>query len=240
MIKELKNIIKKLFLRVLKIEEPNKFVKISYAQSGEDLIIKYLFDNIGIHNPSYLDIGAHHPFHLNNTAIFYNSGSRGINIEPDSYLFNSFKIERNEDINLNIGVGVMEGIQDFFIINDPVLNTFSKKEAEGYSNEGKYFIKEIRKIDVKTINQIIITYSNGIFPDLLTIDAEGIDEVILNEINFEGSKPIIICIETISFSMSGNGIKNTAIPKFLDSKGYLLYADTNINSIFILEDKWIR
>ena len=53
--------------------------QISYSQSGEDLIVKHIFENLGVKKPSYLDIGAYHPFHLNNTVIFYLSGSHGIN-----------------------------------------------------------------------------------------------------------------------------------------------------------------
>ena len=237
---EIKKVIKKQILSILKIEESNKYLKQSYSQSGEDLIIKYLFDNIGIHNPSYLDIGAHHPFYLNNTAIFYKEGARGINIEPDPSLFEKFKTERIGDINLNIGIGITEGVQEFYIINEPALNTFSIREANSYVNEGAYNIKEVAQINVNTIKNVLKNHCNNVFPDLLTIDAEGIDEVILNDIDFENNKPIVICIETISFSMNGKGIKNTVIPKLLDAKGYLQYADTNINSIFILKERWIR
>jgi hypothetical protein len=61
----------------------SKFEKKSFSQSGEDLIIDFIFNALGISRPSYIDIGAHHPYYLNNTAIFYLRGARGINIEPD-------------------------------------------------------------------------------------------------------------------------------------------------------------
>ncbi len=35
--------------------------KISYAQCGEDLIVSGLFQTLGISQPTYLDLGAHHP-----------------------------------------------------------------------------------------------------------------------------------------------------------------------------------
>lgn len=223
-----------------KKSEKNKYGKISFSQSGEDLIIDFLFNAIGITYPTYIDIGAHHPFYLNNTAIFYQRGCRGINVEPDPNLFPLFEKYRSFDKNLNLGVSDETGLLDFYIINVPTLNTFSKSDALTYSLEGNYFITEVKQINVDTFNNILELYFDRKVPDLLTIDAEGVDEIILKSINFETSPPIIICIETISFSSVGKGVKNKKIIDFLVEKGYLLYADTNINSIFILREKWER
>ena len=79
-----------------------KYQQISFSQCGEDLIIQYIFNSIGIKNPSYIDIGAHHPFYLNNTAIFSLTGSIGVNIEADPKLINRFRKLRQRDLNLNV------------------------------------------------------------------------------------------------------------------------------------------
>ena len=70
------------------------YAKKSYSQCGEDLIVRYIFDVLRIEHPSYLDIGAHHPFFLNNTALLYEEGSRGVNVEADPQLIHSFYKER--------------------------------------------------------------------------------------------------------------------------------------------------
>ena len=121
----LRNINKKLITRLL-CSVDKKYKKTSFSQCGEDLIIKFIFDNIGIHEPSYIDIGAHHPYFISNTALFYKNGCRGINIEPDPILFKGFLKYRNEDKNLNIGVSSTNNEMDFYIISTPTLNTFSK------------------------------------------------------------------------------------------------------------------
>lgn len=214
------------------------FQKVSYSQSGEDLIVKFIFDILGITNPTYIDIGAHHPYFISNTALFYENGSTGINIEPDPILFKDFLIHKKNDVNLNIGIGVLDAVLDFYIISSSTLSTFSKEDAYGYEKEGDFRIKSIEKIKVNTLSNILDKYSNGIFPQFLSIDAEGVDEVIIKSIDFEKNFPIVICIETISFSTSGNGQKNKQLIQFIESKGYLLYADTNINSIFVKENIW--
>lgn len=223
--------------KILKKNE-NQYVKRTFSQSGEDVIVKFIFDAIGIHKPTYIDIGAHHPFYLNNTALLYENGSSGINIEPDPVLFSAFSKFRKNDLNLNIGISDEEGEADFYIINVPTLNTFSKAEAEKYSNEGKYFIREVKKIRTKTVNNIINEFSNDKFPEFLTLDAEGIDELVLNSIDYKRKYPIVICVETISFSTSKKGEKNVKIINFLSQMGYMLYADTYINSIFIKKEYW--
>ncbi|MGF7038464.1 FkbM family methyltransferase [Mucilaginibacter lappiensis] len=215
-----------------------KWTKISYSQSGEDLIIRFIFDQLQIKNPTYIDIGAHHPFYLSNTALFYESGSRGINIEPDPLLFTLFLKYRKKDINLNIGIGERQGEADFYIISTPTLNTFSKKEAENYNNEGDYSITQVIKTPVNSVENIISENNNGLFPQLLNLDAEGIDELIVRSIDYTQNFPLVMCIETISFSTSGNGIQNTSLIDFVISKGYIHYANTYINSIFVRKDIW--
>jgi FkbM family methyltransferase len=221
-------------------QEAEIFRKKSYSQSGEDIIVKYIFDLIGIKKFNYIDIGAHHPYYLSNTALFYELGCRGINIEPDSILFESFVKCRPDDVNLNIGISNNTGEQDFYVMNVPTLNTFSKEEAEKCCREGNFSITKTLKIKTEQIQNIIAQYSNNIFPQFLNIDAEGIDELIINSIDFRTNFPIVICIETISFSESGRGIKNTALIKKIKNSGYINYADTYINSIFVRRDRWIR
>ena len=220
--------------------EKKEFRRSSYSQNGEDLIIKFIFQALNINNPSYIDIGAHHPWNISNTALFYNSGSRGINIEPNPSLFLNFQKFRKDDINLNIGIGDQEMELDFHIISAPTLSTFSSKEAEKYLKEGNYYIKEVKKIRVRNFQDVIDEHNKGLFPHFLNIDAEGVDELIIKSLNFKENFPIVICIETLSFSTKGNGKKNKDIIDFIIEKGYLLYADTYINSIFVKEELWIK
>ena len=205
----------------------------SYSQCGEDLIIQFLFKSyLKIEKPSYIDIGAHLPFRYSNTAIFYSSGSRGINIEPDPFLFKKFQKYRKKDINLNIGIADKRGILDFYIINNRTLNTFSEKEAKSFEKQG-YRIKEVKQIKVETLGYVIERYANNIFPDFLSLDAESADEIILKSIDYGNNYPKVICVETLDFSTQ---VKRAGICDFLESKGYIKYADTHINSIMVRKE----
>lgn len=233
MISKIKNKLKKLTEKT----QINQFEKTSYAQCGEDLIVEFIFNQLEIDKPTYLDIGAHDPFYLSNTAIFYRKGCRGINIEPDFSLFNNFVLHRQEDINLNMGVGEDANSIDFYIMNVPTLNTFSLEQTELYKNEGNYFVKEIKKVEIDTIKNILNQKNEGVFPDFLSLDAEGIDDIVIKSLDFT-NRPKVICVETISFSSSGKGVKNQNMIDFINSNGYFLYADTYINSIFVDQSTW--
>lgn len=211
-------------------------IKVSTSQCGEDLIIQYIFKCRGLLDISYLDIGAHHPYFLNNTAIFYASGSRGINIEANPDLITAFNKERPNDINLNVAVSTYDGISTLCIPQDSL--TLSSLDSQSLD----LVSEKIDSIQVPclTLNSVIDKYMMGRCPDLLCIDVEGGELSILKQISSLRCLPKVICAETISYSLSGRGVKNNDIKNLLLAMGYIVYADTNINTIFVLEDFWSR
>src|SRR4051812_40484804 len=99
--------------------------KKTFSQCGEDVIVDFIFRKIGIPQPSYIDIGAHDPLWISNTAFFYRKGCRGINIEPNPDLLSRFLSRRKKDINLNIGIAEADGILEFYSMDNAALSTFS-------------------------------------------------------------------------------------------------------------------
>ena len=213
------------------------FCKRSYSQCGEDLLIQYIFNLRGINKPTYIDIGANDPFFLNNTAVFYEKGCRGINIEANPKLAVNFNKYRSQDINLNIGIGNEEGELDFYIMKDNTLSTFSKNECD-YMVSQKKELEGVSKIKLTTIPAILEKYSNNQFPDFMSIDVEGMDFQILQSINFEKSSPKIICVEAAEYSPIGAGARRVELIEFLVSKGYYEYANTNLNAIMVKKEFW--
>ena len=212
--------------------------KRSFSQCGEDLLVNYVFNLRNIKNPTYLDIGANHPFFLSNTALFYLKGCRGLNIEANPQLIREFELFRRKDINLNVGVGPVEDEMDFYVINDPTLSTFSRAEADHLTATGKYSVQAVEKIKLTTVDKLIVKYCNGQFPDFLSIDVEGLDYDILRSIDFSKYWPKVICVEAAEYSSVGAGSRRTDIIDFLVSKGYYEYANTNLNAIMVKNEFW--
>lgn len=209
----------------------------SYAQCGEDLLIKYIFRLRGIKKPTYLDIGANHPLLLSNTAIFYKAGSRGINVEANPKLIAAFNRKRPHDINLNLGIGTENGDMIFYVMEDDTLSTFSKDEADAMILNGHQIVSTI-KIKVVTVQAILTDHFHGSFPDFLTIDVEGLDFAILQSIDYSTSRPKVICVEAAEYSPIGAGKKRNELIDFLVEKGYYEYANTNLNAIMVDKDFW--
>lgn len=114
---------------MLGIEDINSFKKSSFSQTGEDIIVDYIFRSRNIQTPSYIDIGAYHPFLFSNTASFYKKGSKGINIEPNPDGIGKFYKHRPADQNLNIGISNQQGTLDYFCMNIATMNTFDEAGA---------------------------------------------------------------------------------------------------------------
>ena len=236
----LKSIIKKYLPKRLlasvqqyKIRKEKAKAKKTFSQSGEDLIIAMWFNIIGVKNPTYLDIGAYHPFFINNTALLYEQGSYGINIEPNPEGFNEFVRVRRRDINLNIGVSSQKSELLYYFMSDNTLNTFSELEARQYAQQSIAQIQSSKAIAVDTIENVLKQYFDGKFPDLLSLDVEGLDEEILKSIHFDKYFPKIICVEIFNFSTQS---VSSSLINFLESKEYKMVAFTGINGIFLKKE----
>jgi FkbM family methyltransferase len=211
----------------------------SYSQCGEDVIVDYVFRLRGIERPSYLDIGANHPFYISNTARFYERGCRGVNIDPNPELIKLFNEHRPEDINLNIGVGEESGESDLFLMEDPTLSTFSTTERDQLVAHGKRQAGST-KVRLLTLPDIVQSYCRGVFPDFMSIDVEGMEMSILKSIDFENSFPKAICVEIAEYSPIGAGSRRMDIAEFLASKNYYEYANTNLNAIMVRKEFWFQ
>lgn len=211
--------------------------KMSYSQSGEDLIIEYLFQVLGIQEVSYLDIGAHHPTYLSNTYLFYRKGGRGVCVEPDPALYAEFPKKRPRDRHLNCGVAPQAGEADFFVMSASTLNTFSRDEAERYESYGNQRIIKTLHMPLKTANEIIEQNFTKC-PNLVSLDVEGLDYAILKSMDFAKYRPEVFCLETLSYTENKTERKLTEIIELMHANGYLTYADTYINTIFVESSAW--
>ncbi|NQX96293.1 MAG: FkbM family methyltransferase [Flavobacteriales bacterium] len=208
--------------------------KISYSQCGEDIIIDHVVKNIlNISQFKYLDIGTNHPKKANNTYKFYEQNCTGVCVEPNPSLANIIRRERSKDKCLNVGVSLNEEDRaDFYVMDTHTLSTFSKNDAEQFEKEGNHKIEKIIQIKLMNINTII-EQNFDTCPDLISIDVEGLNEEIALSFDFSKFRPKIFCLETITYSDNNQGKRLNNVIDYLIQNDYQLYADTNINSIFI-------
>ena len=206
------------------------FGKLSFSQRGEDLVIKGIFEDLGIKTPSYVDIGAWDPVRDSNTFLFYQNGSRGLLVEPNPFYAQLLENVRKEDQIISYAIG-KENIDEvnYYVIDDGKSgwNTFSSSQADIHRKNGhKITIHKKRQM---TINKLLDTYLKKA-PNLLSIDAEGLDLLILQTLDWERYRPGVICVETVYINSLN---ENKSIHEYLQKKDYSLRGSTLINSIFV-------
>lgn len=193
----------------------------NFSQEGEDLFLIDFFKNKS--EGFYVDVGAFHPFRINNTYALYKKGFRGINIDISATSIDFFNFARPDDTNLNIGASNKFENKIFFSKkNLSFHNTFSKSLAESKIQNEPF--KKKYTIECKPLTQIIddTKFSNKKI-DFLNIDAEGHDYEVLQGLDLKKYSPKIICIEISPLVDEKNkNYKDTKIFKYLLENNYKL------------------
>ena len=122
------------------------------------------------------------------------------------------------------------------------MNTFCEQTAARLDIETDLKIQKIKKIPVLPISEILSEHSNNKFPQLLSVDIEGLDHLVIQSIEKYSidKRPVVICIETIEYAEKTVPKKIMSIVENLQSLGYFHYADTWINSIFVRSDLFFQ
>jgi hypothetical protein len=206
----------------------------SYSQFNDDIFIKKFFQKKKA--GTYVDIGCHHPFKLNNTYLLYKKGWEGLNIDLMKINIDLFNIWRPRDKNICSAVSNKNKISHVYIPNNNILSTeisIQKSYANTIKRHHKNpFIK--KKNLVLTFENIIKNYKINLEKfDFLKIDIEGEDYKVLKNINLKKYNPTLICIED---GIEKKENKNK-ITKYLKSIKYELIFRSPINLFYQKLDK---
>lgn len=216
----------------------NSFPEVSFAQEGEDLIIKNIFAQLDIAEASYIDIGAHDPIKGSNSYLFYALGSKGVLVEPNPTLAAKLRATRPRDVVVDKGIafGTEKAAPYYDFGGDGQDDTFSKEQVDRLAKLGQ---KPNRVINVPLVdvNEVLATNFPKEPPSLLSVDVEGLDLAILKKIDFERFRPPVICAETAEVD-TGHVIAE--ITTFLASKKYVPRGGTYVNTIFVAEEAAAR
>jgi len=218
------------------------FGRESFSQCGEDMIIDFIFNCMESDKQTgkYIDIGAHHPSYLNNTLVFYKKGWTGINVDPLKENIQLFKKERPRDRNLNLGIGVETREMDFYRMDAETLSTFNKNVAEDNEKMG-HKIVATERIKFWSVEKFITENKLTNDVDILSIDIEGEMYGIIKKFLENDIRPKIIIAETAFYSPDlRKAKKDNGLIENIVSSGYVLYADTFVNSIFISKEFYKR
>jgi FkbM family methyltransferase len=231
MLVPLKDYIKKTIYKIV----PPPAVNESFSQAGEDCCIDFLLQQLRITKPTYLELGVCNPVTGSNTYLFYTRGATGVLVEADSSQIDTIKKIRPHDKVINMGISSSgQHEADFYVFELQGYNTFVKEEALHREKNSPYKITRVDKVKLESINSII-EKNFKTYPDFLSIDIEGLDFEVLQSLDYNKYPIPIICAETCTFSETHVKPKNKLIESLMLGKGYMVYADTYVNTIFVNE-----
>ena len=226
--------IKLFFKRLRDFLTWDQWINQSYSQEGEDMVLKRIFGDKK--NVFYVDVGAHHPKRFSNTYLLYKKGAKGINIDASPGSMRLFNKLRPGDINIEIGVSVTKGELNYYVFNEPALNSFSKELSEKVHKEKNLFlIKEVTKVKVERLDKIL---DNNLLIneiDFLNIDVEGLDFDVLQSNDWSKYRPKFVLVEILGGSL--HALDKHPIVEFMHEKNYVIYAK-QVNTMFFKEKNY--
>jgi FkbM family methyltransferase len=200
----------------------------SYAQEGEDMILRRLFESKT--TGFYVDVGAHHPKRFSNTYFFYKQGWKGINIDAMPGSMDDFNIYRPRDVNIEASVSSETKQMPYYIFNEPALNGFDPVLSKIRDSRLSQY-KIIKTINIKTrrLEDILDDYlPSGQIIDFMSIDVEGLDFEVLKSNNWSKYKPEVVLVEVIGSTLAD--LLNNQVTQYLSKYDYDIYAKS-VNTV---------
>lgn len=171
----------------------------SYSQNREDLFVLSYF---GSHKGTLLEIGSNDGVTLSNSLLLIENGWHAHLIEPCS-IFDQLDVLHKDNPRVEchyIGLGAENGLQILYESGAHVHNgndhglvsSLIKSETDRWRNSGVGFIENTVKIwDFKTFWSFI----GNVKFDFISIDVEGVELIILQQIDLNEVGCKCICIE---------------------------------------------
>ena len=201
----------------------------SYSQFEEDKFIYNFFTNTT--EGFYIDIGCYHPIKYNNTALLFNAGWSGINIDINQTSIDLFNIVRKKDKNICAAISNETGSTDFYFDHKfSPINSINKNFSLNSSKTILNRTFKKKKINRFTFNDLIKTHELKIRDiDFLNIDVESHDFEVLEGMDLQKYKPKLICIELYNDKLE---LDEKKFIEFLSYYNYSLIKKIGPNGLF--------
>jgi len=239
----MKKTLKKIFFKIAEGTfdklgfERKKSNKLDTTSQKKNVLLQTFFTNLkmmGFTPKHIIDVGANHGTWTRETLKYFNEAHYTL-IEPQEYLKPSFQdlLDSNSKINyLAAGAGSKAGSFKFTIVDrdDSCNFRYSEEEAQkmGYNQID---------IPIITLNELVKS-SDKPFPDLVKIDAEGLDiEVLEGASDLFGKTEIFMVEAGVVIKEFENSFLK--IINYMDEKGYRLFEITDLNRPFTPKVLWL-
>ncbi len=223
------------------------FSKNSYSQLGEDLVIINHLEWLGIpiDKGTYIDIGAFHPVIGSNTYKLYKMNWQGTVVDATRNSLKLFKKIRSRDDCINAAVvpSYYKNSTISFIEQQNEKGCCETNSIDYKSIKGDFFETEGKQaqivVQVPTIKiEDILTkhVSKYGLPQVLDVDIEGLDLVIVMEIDFLKYPIPVVLVEFLAKDKGDKirSIQESDLNKYMNKFGYSLQSICGPTLIYLL------
>lgn len=200
-------------------------------------LLEIFFNNIqamGFTPKHIIDIGANHGTWTRETLTYFPNAYYTL-IEPQEWLKPSFQdlLDTNPKMTYHaVGAGSEAGSFKFTIVNRDDSCSFRYTEEEAAE-------KGYKQVDIPIITLNDLVKSNNLpIPDIVKIDAEGIDIDVLKGADSLFGKTEIFMVEAgiVNKEFDNSFLK---MINFMDQNGYRLFEITDLNRLYPLKVLWL-
>jgi FkbM family methyltransferase len=219
------------------------FVAINNTQESisdkykKNILLNNLFSNLikmGFNPKHIVDIGANHGTWTRETLNYFPDAYYSL-LEPQHWLKDSFQdiLDVNSKVQFYpVGAGEKVGSFQFTIVDRDDSCSFRYSQEEAKLADFEQIV-----IPVVTLNGLFAD-SNLPLPDIIKIDAEGLDlEVLKGATDFFGKTEIFMVEAGVVNQLFDNSFLK--IINFMDEKGYHLFELTDLNRPFQPQVLWL-
>ena len=191
-------------------------------------------EEFGFEAKHIVDVGANHGKWTRSALKFFPNAYFTM-VEPQHWLKDSIQdvLDSNDKVKLYpFGAGEAEGTFSFTVADEDVSSSFNYSPEEAK----KRGYKQIQ-LPIITLNKLLGEI-NLPTPDIIKIDAEGIDiQVLKGASNYLGKTEIIMVEASVLNKSYNNSLMETL--NYMDQNGYTLFDITEINRPFQTKVLWL-
>lgn len=190
--------------------------RLHFSQYGVDVLLHKRFRKPSTEH-FYIDVGAHHPYDLSNTAYLWSFGWSEVNVDASPAVIAAFNNSRPNDLNLQTAV-----VSEEAAATSSTITFYSGKDIDNCATCDPEIARERGLTQAITVPctslTSIVEQAHAKFAGrfgFLNIDIEGLDDQVIQNIEAWPQKPQIVMVE----------IYGETIPDVIGTRTYKLLTD---------------
>jgi FkbM family methyltransferase len=168
----------------------------SYAEHGEDEWVVDALRGRDLTSGIYVDVGAFHPSRMSNTYRLYRQGLHGVLVEPNPELVRLLRWFRPRDVVIAAGCDAVPSARPLFLYTTPADSSFSEARIARNEIEKGLRRRASPLVPLLPLDAILAAVVHE-WVYFLSIDAEGLDDRVLEGASRVLEKTFLVCVETL-------------------------------------------